>query len=84
MHKIIRIETNDENQFETEKEARKYLDKKYGDRLTTIVHKILKHEKYISLCEFIDANLELFQELIDLKNELKEDIKKDCDDNDFN
>lgn len=75
MQKITKIMTDDESIFDTEKEARKYLDKKYGEHLTSVAHKILKHEKYEKLLEFLDENLNIFKELIELKNELNEGIE---------
>jgi len=78
MHRVIKIATGDGKHFDSEKEARRYLDKEYGNRLTSIAHKIVRTDcKYTQLCEFLDTNLNLFQELIDLKNELKNGIKEE-------
>lgn len=80
MQIVRKIMTDDGELFDTQKEAKKYLNKKYGEQLTSIAHKILKCEKYIQLCEFLDENLDNFKEVIELKNELKEEFKAcpDC------
>jgi hypothetical protein len=74
MRKQTIIVTEDGNHFETEERAIKYLDKKYGDRLSLICHKILAIGKYAELLKFLDENLYTFEELIDSKRELESGV----------
>ncbi len=72
MQKITKIVTDDEKMFDSYTEAKKYLDIAYGKQLTRIAVKLLNITKYDVMCEFLDENLDCFQELINLKNELNE------------
>lgn len=84
MRKVTKILTDDNRMFDTVKDAVKHLDREYGNRLTGVVHKILhitsEVGKYIALCEFLDENLMLFDELSALKSELRRNITDEDDD----
>lgn len=77
MRKEIKIITNDNKMFDSVADAVKHLEVTYGDKLTTIAHRILKNGKYTELCEFLDKHLDLFQELIDLKEEINNGIENE-------
>ena len=75
MYKISKIVTEDGSEFEDTEKATKYLEVLYGKRLTILCHKIIPCiDKYVDLCEFIDNNLDLFHDLIILKNEINNGI----------
>lgn len=82
MFKVTKIMTDDGKMFDDFKKAKKYLEVEYGDKLCRMAHKLLSIEKYTPMCEFLDANLEEFKELIRLRkesNQLETDICEDED-----
>jgi len=80
MYKIIKIVTDDGQEFEDIKVAMKSLEKDYGGKLTSVCHKLVSIEKYVDMCEFVNANLALFSELIALNAEINEGCKDETED----
>lgn len=72
MIKSMKIITDDGKIFDSYKDAKRYLDKKYGDKLTALANKLLMIDKYMPMIDFIDTNLEMFEELLLLKSELSQ------------
>ena len=75
MYKIIKVVTDNGQEFESVQQAVKSLEKDYGDKLTSVCHKLVNIEKYIDMCEFVNSNLYLFSELLELNMEIKEGCK---------
>lgn len=70
MRKISKIVVNNGKLFDTEQEARKYLDKAYADILCKISHNIVSAGKYGEIAEYINNNLSSFQELIQIREDM--------------
>lgn len=80
MYKITKIVTNNGQEFESVQQAIKSLEKDYGDKLTSVCHKLIGIEKYIDVCEFVNSNLCLFGELLELSREIKEGCREEEED----
>ena len=78
MYKVIRYMTNDGKIFNTESEARKKLEKEYGNILEKISHRIIKETdgKYAKLLKFLDENILDFQRLFELKEEIENGLEE--------
>ena len=74
MYRVTKIVTNDGKMFDTEKEAKKYIEVKYTDLVSRISAKLSSFSKYQEIKDFLDNNGELFREMLSLKNELLECI----------
>lgn len=75
MREVTKIVTNDEREFDNKEDAVKYLEIEYGKILTAIAHKIVGEPKYVQVCEFINENLDMFHELIDIREEIKKGVE---------
>ena len=71
MKKVLKFQIQNGEEFNTQKEAERHIEKLYGDELTRIAHKLVQISKYVGVCEFIDTELSRFQYLIDLKKDLE-------------
>lgn len=76
MYQVIKIITNDGEMFDTEKEAKKHVERKYTDLVSRIAGKLIGFAKYQEVKEFLDDNIELFDEMSSLKNELLKGVEK--------
>jgi hypothetical protein len=66
MKEVIRYQTSDGALFETQRLARQHENSRYSRAMNRIVLRIVNH-KFMEVVEFIDQNLELFQELVEIK-----------------
>lgn len=71
MRQVNKVITYDNVVHADEKEARKYLDKIYGDTLLKVAREIceIQEKRYINTAEYIDKNLDIFA----LLNKIKKD-----------
>ena len=76
MHQVIKVMTDDGTMFNTEKEARRYLDKTYTELLCNIASQLSNITKYQAMKVFLDENGVLFEKMIALKRELDEGVIK--------
>ena len=74
MHKIIKIALDDGTEFNNIQEAKKFLEKCYGNKLTKLCSKLVNIEKYVDMCNFVNENLSLFGELIELNLEMSSEV----------
>lgn len=79
MYKVTKVMTNDGEMFDTEKEAKHYLEARYADCLCKLASKLVSIEKYQPMCEFLDANIDtdLFERVKDLKKEIAKGIENE-------
>lgn len=71
MQRITKIRTFDGAEHTNQTEAKRHLDKLYGDELTKLAHQLVKLDaKYGPTTEFIDANLDAFARLLEIKADL--------------
>lgn len=68
MKKIIMIQTFDNVKHNTSIDAKKHLEKLYGDLILNISKKLL-NMKYSQISNYIDSNLNLFLELKKIKDD---------------
>jgi hypothetical protein len=67
MKQVTKFQTLDGELHETERLARKHIEKLYAEALTRLSHEAVRKTKYVEMCEFIDAHLEEFYRLRKLK-----------------
>ncbi len=72
MYKVTKVMTNDGQVFDTVKDAKHYLEKKYADCLCKLASKLVAIDKYRPMCEFLDTHIneDLFVQVQDLKREI--------------
>jgi hypothetical protein len=70
MKAVTRIQTFDGQLHETEYDAKNHVERIYGELLSSIAHKLVRIEKYTAMCDFVDANLDLFTQLSAIKADL--------------
>lgn len=70
MEIVKRYIVNDGSLFESEKLARHYLDKIYGDKLLPLASKLVNFDKYTEMVSYIDENLDKFIELKRIKDDM--------------
>ena len=76
MYEVVKVMTNDGHQFDSAKEAKEYLEKEYSDKMCRISAKLVSIEKYQEMKEYLDANLEVFLDVITLKKELEDGVHR--------
>lgn len=69
MKKVVRFETSDGKLHETRVSAISHADKRYGDLLTSLAHKLVRIEKYNAMGIFIADNIDQFVELATLRKD---------------
>lgn len=67
MRKITMFETSDGALHATEKDARRYAENRFGDKVTAMAHVAARIEKYSSMCDWLESSLSDFAELIALR-----------------
>ena len=75
MKRVIRFQTADGALHETASAARGHADRRYGDAMTRLAHRAVQQEKYTKMVDFIDNNLDAFEELKALKADI--DLEND-------
>lgn len=80
MNKVVRFQTSDNALHTTYTEAKRHAENRYDNLLTGLATQALRQEKYVKMCEFIDANLDTFVELSRLKADILLDHKEVEDD----
>lgn len=73
MYQVTKIVTNDGKMFNTEKDAKRYLDKQYANLVCAIASQLVSLGKYQAIKQFLDEHSELFEEMLALKRELNEE-----------
>ncbi len=68
-HQVTRFETLDGALHASPLDAKRHAEKRYGDALTAISHKLARLEKYAAIQDFIDANLGEFTALAELRED---------------
>jgi hypothetical protein len=75
MFKIELIQTFDGKRHESKKDALRHLDKVYGDKICKIgrdISQLIEYkDRYVKITEFIDENLNLFNELSRIKADME-------------
>lgn len=61
--------TSDGQIFESQKDALRHADNRYGNALTSLAHKLVQIEKYKDMVPFLEENLHLFMEVSALKQD---------------
>lgn len=67
---VTRVQTFDGATHDTSVIAQRYLDRLYADSLCELAHKLVHIEKYAQMCEWIDTNLDLFDVLKAIKQDM--------------
>lgn len=71
MQRISKIRTFDGAEHADYNDAKRHLDKIYGDELTRLAHQIVKLDaKYRPITEFLDANLDAFARLLEIRADM--------------
>lgn len=71
MQKVTKYQTLDGVLHNTQQVAQAHADKVYGIYLSGLAHESLRIEKYSAMQEFIEANLDRFIKLKELKEDMK-------------
>lgn len=67
MRRMTMFQTSDGLLHETQEQAARHADRRYGNALTSLVHKLCRIEKYAAMSAFVDENLSRFNDLAALK-----------------
>ena len=70
MKRIPAWETADGCVFTSEREAKSHADKRYGARLSALAHEALRCDKYVTMTQFLDDNVDKLAELKALKADI--------------
>lgn len=70
MKYVDRIETSDGVLHTSAINAQRHAQKRYGEALTRLAHKLVQCEKYVATAEFIDENINAFVALSLLKKDI--------------
>ena len=73
MYQVTKFVTNDGKMFDTEKDAKRYLDKQYTNLVCAIASQLVSLGKYQAIKQFLDERSEMFEEMLALKRELNEE-----------
>lgn len=76
MYEVVKVMTNDGHLFDNAKEAKEYLEEEYTDKMCRISSKLVSIEKYQEMKEYLDENLEVFLDVITLKKELEDGVRR--------
>lgn len=80
MFKVILIQTYDGLRHESVEEALRHLRKTYTEKICSIGRNIAElvegQHRYIKITEFIDDNLELFNELLQIKADMIQNLNE--------
>lgn len=68
---VKRVQTYDNILHESTKEAKKHLDKKFGEIITKHAHRLSALQKYTDICDYLEENLKDFKNAIEIQNDLK-------------
>lgn len=68
MKRVTKFETLDGKLFDSERDAKRHAEKRYGDALLSLGRR-LTHQSYTFVTDFIDENLEAFIQLKALKQD---------------
>jgi hypothetical protein len=71
MTKLIVFKTSDGQIHTNHDAAVKHADKRYGDELTAIAHRLVQIEKYSKMTEFLESNLDEFRRLLALRDDIR-------------
>lgn len=72
MKHVTKIQTFDGKLHTHVLDARRHLDKLYGDALTKIAHQLCNCDgKYAKISEWLDENLDSFEEVLRIKRDLQ-------------
>ena len=77
MYEVTKVITNDGKMFDTEKEAKAYVERKYTDLVSRLSCKLSNLSKYQEIKDFLNDNSESFREMLSLKDEWLEGVKED-------
>ncbi len=79
MKRVSRIQTSDGALHESERDAKRHAERRYGDAL--LRHgRALTHQKYTTVTDYLDANLDELVELQALKKDMEMEPGHDDDD----
>lgn len=78
MRRVICYRTSDGVLHESELAARHHADKRYGDLLTSLAHRALRADKYMSMIGFLEQRQDELCALRDLKRD--KIVEKDDED----
>lgn len=70
MERITAYRTRDGQTFADHRAAYRHAEKMYGEKLSSIAHKLLRAEKYGAMLEAIESNAEAFAELTALRADM--------------
>jgi hypothetical protein len=76
MKRVYKIQTSDGVLHDSQRDATRHAERRYGDALLSL-GRDLANQKYTFVTDYIDANLDAFAALTDLKNDHLLDA---CDD----
>lgn len=79
MYKVTKVMTDDGQMFDTVKDAKHYLEKKYADCLCKLASQLVSIDKYQKMCEFLDTHIneDLFIQVQNLKSEIAPKIDEE-------
>lgn len=78
MRRVVCYRTSDGVLHESELAARHHADKRYGDLLTSLVHRALRADKYMPMIVFFERHLDEMCTLRELGKDM--DLEKDDED----
>lgn len=70
MKRVIRYQTADGQLHASEQAAVRHAERRYGCALTKLAHQACRIDKYIAMGEFIEENLDNFQDLARLREDI--------------
>ena len=71
MKQVTKYETLGGKLHSSHDDARRHAERVYGDALTALANRLLRQDKYTAMCNFIDANLDDFESLRQLKADIE-------------
>ena len=82
MKYVSRVQTHDGQVHVDVEAAIKHLDKMYADVFLPVCRKLATMDKYVTVTDYLDENLEVFRSLLKIKDDMKLELLEDDEDND--
>jgi hypothetical protein len=77
MRLVQKFQTADGATHDTEGQARRHTEKRYGEPLSRLAHQLVRIEQYSDMTAFLDEHLAEFAELARIKEDLKLEPEED-------
>ena len=77
MYQVTKVITNNGQMFNTEREAKIYLERKYTNLVSALASQLSNLSKYQEIKDFLHENSESFREMLSLKDEWLDGVKEE-------